>query len=619
MSRLLLLVACSCFGRGNSVENSSIMTRLPDIVAEFCPGANVCLENQSSQVQTKVFRPGTESCCTGCSCDPRCAENGKCCFPYEETLHQQGKERMENFGKGFSCLFPMTIPPAERDRHRFHSYKMVSLVPGNDQDSRELASNIPCGDTIVAPWGSLYPVYSAKSKQLYKNMKCAISDGVTDGILWDAVLDCNTVIDIRSDVNKFLLELESNSIPNHCTVRFIFPGHFENMHPFKCFLSLIDTCPESSEFEIPESSGLSRENIMHLCTSGFVSPYRQLKLYANVFCHICNAEFFIKEMFCKKIQDDGRKRIFKGGFAGLIDGDFINNGRLDNLGEATDVPVACGIVNTSVCRPVFCPSGQLRDRTGRCTYPNKFWYDQEYTVYIKLSTEKIINITEVFEIPLGSVWTRNLPDLKSPWPNHWIFESLYHEFTDKDTSSFLAIIRTKLSTVEPGRIVQNINRTVTREWLLKHNNVTIVLKANFMPTSTINFVDNDTEAMSVSGNLSENLEQPRYRLVYQGWNTKTDLHMITKLYLCDQVELNQFEFILIRDEKTLYNIITQRFMFDGEFALISSSAFEGVRARICIEDSGMYKTFKVTMQNVGAFRTVYVLGLVAAALLFRVL
>jgi hypothetical protein len=93
------------------------------------------------------------------------------------------------------------------------------------------------------------------------------------------------------------------------------------------------------------------------------------------------------------------------------------------------------------------------------------------------------------------------------------------------------------------------------------------------------------------------------------------------LYVFEQVELNPSEFIQSNDESISFNNITQRFLFDGEFVIIKSNVIGGLRARTCIEDSGLHTMDKVAMRNIGTIPRTCILNsyFIAPGLLIVVL
>jgi hypothetical protein len=102
-----------------------------------------------------------------------------------------------------------------------------------------------------------------------------------------------------------------------------------------------------------------------------------------------------------------------------------------------------------------------------------------------------------------------------------------------------------------------------------------------------------------SYNITEKLEKPQYELVFDSKIPFQKAHIITGLYMCVQIELEPSEFLLLEDNQFLYIYISKRFIFDGQFVL--TQTFGETRARICIEDSGLYvkgRNAATTSQNV---------------------
>jgi hypothetical protein len=218
----------------------------------------------------------------------------------------------------------------------------------NNADQR--MTNTSCGDEKVAPWGSLYPVYSARNNKIYKNVKCANDDGVYDGQHWDAIMSCK--YSYNADLSQFVQGLDTMSFNERCFIDFIVP-EMSNERSLQCFEDVIKTCPEQNEFEIPKASNVSKEIIVTLCESGLLSPYRSQKRYANVFCYICNGEAFTNKNLC---SGDVKQNIFSSGntvsmkygrlsFVGLIDQSFINNGKSTDKREAGSIKQACDTVS----------------------------------------------------------------------------------------------------------------------------------------------------------------------------------------------------------------------------------------------------------------------------------
>jgi hypothetical protein len=218
---------------------------------------------------------------------------------------------------------------------------MLSSVQSNSKGRHDGLSPVLCGNMNVAPWGSLFPVYSAKSRQIYKNIECAKEDGEdVDLIQWNAVINCPDV-DSKPDISLAANVLDEKSITENCQIYFTFPGDYDVIKPLKCYITLIDTCSKSHDFQVPEGANVSNDDIVTLCSkSGFLSPYRATRMYANIFCHICNEPFFRKKVCNKYAEVYEKKGILNdGGFSALIDSNFITGRRDANNGRKHVLPL----------------------------------------------------------------------------------------------------------------------------------------------------------------------------------------------------------------------------------------------------------------------------------------
>jgi hypothetical protein len=257
---------------------------------------------------------------------------------------------VDDFQNGRSCLYPLLPQPTETKQILYQSFLMVSSVQNNLNSGLDGLSNVSCGDINVAPWGSLYPVYSAKSRQIYKNIECAKEDGEdVDLIQWNALIHCPDV-DSKPGISLASNVLDTESITENCQIYFTFPGNYDVIKPLKCYINLIDTCSEWQDFRVPEGANISKDDIVTLCSkSGLLSPYRATRMYANVFCHICNEPFFRKYVCNKYAKDleEGKSLLGSDGFTALIDHNFITGRGDANNGRKHVVPAVCSAIDVS--------------------------------------------------------------------------------------------------------------------------------------------------------------------------------------------------------------------------------------------------------------------------------
>lgn len=193
---------------------------------------------------------------------------------------------------------------------------MVSRVRKADKGSHIYE----CGNEVVAPWGSILPVYSRQTRMIYKNTVCAQADGVTDGIVWNVLYSCKMKgpdYEIR-DASTYMSGFHTEHWSNSCEVHFLYPGDYAEIESLICFEDLITTCPPIS-FVIPtQLQPMSKKEIRAACRSGLISPYRIVNLYANVFCYICNGNTFSPTSFCE-VKTNYLQKTIGGDIVGLID------------------------------------------------------------------------------------------------------------------------------------------------------------------------------------------------------------------------------------------------------------------------------------------------------------
>jgi hypothetical protein len=256
--------------------------------------------------------------------------------------------------------------------------------------------------------------------------------------------------------------------------------------------------------------------------------------------------------------------------------------------------------------------------TGKCVYPNKIWYNQHYAVFVNLTLDKSFNVSEVFNIKYGHDYASDLPPLKSMWMKRWSVHSIYYRVMDEShmSNNIIIVVDRKLSTVQPETIITNIRKMVGQAWSTRIRNVTKVLKSSHFSTMQTFWIDPYENTLN---NITERPYMPRYERIYVRLTLSKINPIVTRFYICEQVELAPSEFVLSKSKNILYSYITKRFLFDGQFVLTYSGTRGESRARICIEDSGLLKSNGDTVNNVAIFyKALGHCSIVASILLIRV-
>jgi hypothetical protein len=193
--------------------------------------------------------------------------------------------------------------------------------------------------------------------------------------------------------------------------------------------------------------------------------------------------------------------------------------------------------------------------------------------------------------PYQTSFSTILPPLKSVWLENWTVESIHKRVIDMPQLSNNVIItmRRKILSIKPDVMIANIEKSIGQPWSIRVRNETVVLKsANFsMAGKSISYrKDNKVDDFY---NLTKNIEWPDYQLLYVNLTPSGEMHTISRLYICDQVELEPSEFLLNSRKYTLYIYKSKRVLFDNQFVLMRSNTFSEYSARICIDDSGLYE------------------------------
>jgi hypothetical protein len=180
--------------------------------------------------------------------------------------------------------------------------------------------------------------------------------------------------------------------------------------------------------------------------------------------------------------------------------------------------------------------------------------------------------------------------------NKWRIERIAYQVNDKtrNGTAMLVIVTHKTSQIRPQYLIQTIKELLTLEWRLRLINDTFVLKSSF---SNVLNVDDRYVNQTEFENFPISLLSPMYYEVYRAVKYRGNIHVITKLHLCEQVEINSSEFILDIQETYIFLIKTQQFLFDAEFLLYSRNDGNDKHVRICIEDAGMFKMKNCSRKN----------------------
>jgi hypothetical protein len=144
------------------------------------------------------------------------------------------------------------------------------------------------------------------------------------------------------------------------------------------------------------------------------------------------------------------------------------------------------------------------------------------------------------------------------------------------------------SPLQLKHILKTVHKILQEEWFLHVDNTTHVCLANLNkfgdvpPFISIDRIQIENNTLIVTLPNTIPIVTPKVSGI-----AKTTL-TLTRLHLCNQIELTGKEFILSEHNVALFNRVTQRVLFNNEFKLLYDS-MKGVRARVCIESSGFFE------------------------------
>lgn len=238
------------------------------------------------------------------------------------------------------------------------------------------------------------------------------------------------------------------------------------------------------------------------------------------------------------------------------------------------------------CRQIHCPSGQHRDENDNCVYTIKRWYLEKCEVSLKLTADTAFDVEEIF--------TDNVVSLNHKWPKVWTIKFVSKRVlnTTMHHSLYVQMMNThpKTSTV---KLLRNIRMYLKKPWILTVNNGTMISMSAELGFNT-NLKSYSISILNKERGNGSQINLPRFSVIYKPYNRFIEIptFAVTKLYFCEQIELDPSEYEFIHD-LYVYNIITDKLLFNGEFTIITSPQFMGKesmeRARICLEDSDFVK------------------------------
>jgi hypothetical protein len=232
---------------------------------------------------------------------------------------------------------------------------------------------------------------------------------------------------------------------------------------------------------------------------------------------------------------------------------------------------------------MHCPEGQLYSHLGKCIFPSKIWLNKVYTILINLTTKLPINEVD-FQFIRSNFIARN-------WPNAWYFTPILWQYStsDQEYINLLVFSYNIDFHVRPQVLMQTVKKMIHRDWILYIANKTYTFASKFnlniyLPEHLPLFTYKGQPVFQNQFEKSHSYIGIYYNPSFDIQKMVQNLETITKLFVCNQVELEPNEFIL-DSMGTLFNNITNNYLLLNEFQLFTKTSGNET-ARVCIEDSG---------------------------------
>ena len=282
-----------------------------------------------------------------CSCHQDCNKTGNCCLPY---FHHSNIASDNNGTVEYekSCDFITTETPPRDLLIYYEKYSMITSVRKADNVREKPVLEGQCGSQNVAPWGSLYPVFSKVNNRLYRNIVCATLDGSLDATHFDVFFICDRYDAHRLDLNDIIENgWISNNGKNKCRLEFKYPGDTKDLQMHKCFNEEITMCQASFTFRTVANTNIISEKIFTCDNAPQASSFVK-KMYANVFCHVCES---------LQCSEHDKFRRSSSTYSILIDVNFISEVNKNDL-KKDATPMACSVVNVRIILRCFKREGK---------------------------------------------------------------------------------------------------------------------------------------------------------------------------------------------------------------------------------------------------------------------
>ena len=282
----------------------------------------------------------------------------------------------------------------------------------------------------------------------------------------------------------------------------------------------------------------------------------------------------------------------------------------------------------SDCREVLCPTVQIRNAEGTCTYPMTYTYINGYSIALRLVPEKQDDLIRIYAL-IGKDGFR-LKHFSSPWPSKWNIVLILLENTRlmssgalKNETSFLVKMRFRNPNKNQTRFLENIRVLLKEKWMLNIAANPIILHAEILEYTRVLFNKKNKSFEPYTISIIFGFDQvPNWKTIYlpddkvvsprhQNWIE------VTEMFFCHQIILDPLKdaYELMNYNRLLYLKDRNKYIFEANFIFNLNGQ---KKVRVCLQQLDFVQQVTSAATKVSIKCVVILCALGTAKFLFSV-
>ena len=277
------------------LANGAVIVDLTKDFDVVCPHTQLCSRNTTAGSDKKGVVP---SCCSSCSCEPRCQFSRDCCPDAPISTVQ---DEMQKQDSDFKCLpledmLSTYLKPNKLQMLKPH-YLAIQSCPEDYYNATHVNG---CLAEQFSRLVDYIPVVDWRSFKLYRNFHCAICNNITDPVAWQLESTCLALYKWN---NLPAMVDELRSAIRSCDVLFKPPAYLQQKFHLcrtDSYADVIKSCNQSGQWDAYDDD-LSQVCNMKSFVSYFIAQKQQppqesdIVVYKNYACFLCNTNESMRE------------------------------------------------------------------------------------------------------------------------------------------------------------------------------------------------------------------------------------------------------------------------------------------------------------------------------------